>query len=699
MENHSTVSSKQPSDVTTRFNIRKPPRNTKVQYISPEEAMALESGAQKNLSSTGKSNLSSPGKSNLSCRPTVNRIFASKTEASRCTTIPPKLSAKHNPHEGPPGFTNLLSTRSLPNTLLDKKLSASKDTEKCVVPKQRNRQDSPSVISLSAKKARTTNVNAEEKNKEPPRRTYANKDTSAGMTVHLEKSLSSNAELTSPTNVRCKVQALDHASGQSVEHLPTVSSDKEPPRRPYANKDTSSGMTVHLEKSPKSNVELGSPTNVRCKAQASEHASGQLVEYLPTVSSDKEPPRRPYVNKVTSAGMTVHLEKIPKSNAELGRPTNVRCKSQAVENLEHASVQSVEHLPTVSSGVGVCVDAQIENFGSDGKTPLRVALDLDKYLLNHPAEIPTWKGRINITHTEDILHCRSFDGIQAHPPCKVHRKVYDLSKQLPGALQVELLPRLSFWLNLFEDGAPGALDIGLYFLSPKGSEQNLTSLVGFLDEHDMLLRSEIDGVELLFISSRHLPKDSQTASFSTSDMGSSIVHMLISEKSLGFTAGINRTFFLWGLFRSAEKAIIAGSAEKAIIAESAEIAIIAESAEKAIIAESAEIVIIAESAEKAIIAESAEKAMILESGEESGEDMDMDIDMSGGHEVGIIDKVIAKPAEKPEEEPTVVKVIPFEKDCRDGASPLPTSVTSYLEKQLDFEGDLERCLDRFIMLN
>ncbi|KAH9624406.1 hypothetical protein KSS87_023712, partial [Heliosperma pusillum] len=266
-------SSKQPSDVTTRFNIRKPPRNTKVQYISPEEAMALESGAQKNLSSTGKSNLSSPGKSNLSCRPTVNRIFASKTEASRCTTIPPKLSAKHNPHEGPPGFTNLLSTRSLPNTLLDKKLSASKDTEKCVVPKQRNRQDSPSVISLSAKKARTTNVNAEEKNKEPPRRTYANKDTSAGMTVHLEKSLSSNAELTSPTNVRCKVQALDHASGQSVEHLPTVSSDKEPPRRPYANKDTSSGMTVHLEKSPKSNVELGSPTNVRCKAQASEHAS------------------------------------------------------------------------------------------------------------------------------------------------------------------------------------------------------------------------------------------------------------------------------------------------------------------------------------------------------------------------------------------------------------------------------------------
>ncbi|XP_074317079.1 PHD finger-containing protein 1-like isoform X4 [Silene latifolia] len=491
------VSSKQPSDVTTRFNIRKPPRNTKVQYIPPEEAMVLESGAQ-------KKNLLSPSKSNLSCKTTANRIFASRTEASRSTTIPPKLCAKRNTPEIPPGFTNLQSTRSLPNTLQDKKLPASKDTEKCMVQKQRDRQDSSSVIGLSAKKAQTTNAYTEEKNKGPPRRLYANKDTSAGMAVHLEKCL--------------------------------------------------------------------------------------------------------------------------KSNAELGSPTNVGCKSQAVENLEHASVQSVDHLPTVSSGLGVCVDAQSENFGSDGKKPSRVALDLDKYLINHPAEIPTWKGRINITHTDDILHCRSFDGIQAHPPCKVHRKVYDLSRQLPEALQVELLPRLNFWTSLFEDDSPGALDIGLYFLSPKGSEQNLTSLLEFLDEHDMLLRSEIDGVELLFMSSRHLPKDSQR---------------------------INQTFFLWGLFRSAEKAVIA------------------------------------------------------ETGEESGEDMD--IDMSGGHEVGIIDKVISKLAETPEQGHTVVDVIPIEKGCRDGASPILrdcsdsaspilTSVTSFFEKQLDFEGDLQRSLDKFLML-
>ncbi|XP_074317077.1 uncharacterized protein LOC141653265 isoform X2 [Silene latifolia] len=543
------VSSKQPSDVTTRFNIRKPPRNTKVQYIPPEEAMVLESGAQ-------KKNLLSPSKSNLSCKTTANRIFASRTEASRSTTIPPKLCAKRNTPEIPPGFTNLQSTRSLPNTLQDKKLPASKDTEKCMVQKQRDRQDSSSVIGLSAKKAQTTNAYTEEKNKGPPRRLYANKDTSAGMAVHLEKCLKSNAELGSPTNVGCKSQAvenLEHASVQSVDHLPTVSS---------------AGMTVHLEKSPKSNAELGWG----------------------------------------------------------GTPTNVGCKSQAVENFEHSFLQSADHLPTVSSGLGVCVDAQSENFGSDGKKPSRVALDLDKYLINHPAEIPTWKGRINITHTDDILHCRSFDGIQAHPPCKVHRKVYDLSRQLPEALQVELLPRLNFWTSLFEDDSPGALDIGLYFLSPKGSEQNLTSLLEFLDEHDMLLRSEIDGVELLFMSSRHLPKDSQR---------------------------INQTFFLWGLFRSAEKAVIA------------------------------------------------------ETGEESGEDMD--IDMSGGHEVGIIDKVISKLAETPEQGHTVVDVIPIEKGCRDGASPILrdcsdsaspilTSVTSFFEKQLDFEGDLQRSLDKFLML-
>ncbi|KAL9239451.1 hypothetical protein vseg_013773 [Gypsophila vaccaria] len=540
MPSPKTVPIRDPCNTAIRSNIRKPPRNTKVQYISPEEAKVLESGAQ-------KKNFSSPRKLNLSCRPTVNRTFQPRMESDRSTIVSSKFSLKQNSLDRPPGFTKPLGARSPPNTSWDKILS--KDTEKHVANKQLDRPNSPMGIKLSAKKAQTSNVATAEKNKGPARQVC--RDTSTSMPLHIESVPKSNGERV--------VEKAGRASMQSVQHVSAKSSEKGPVRQ------LQSGQT-----------------------------SLQLVQNPHAVKSDKAPDRKLNMD----SGMTMHLEKISESHSEI-----------VIGTSENASVPSVNHLPATSSGVAVHVDSQRENVGSGGRESLGVVFELDRYLLNHPAEFPTWKGRFKVTQDDDVLRCRSFDGVQAHPPCKVHRKVYNLSKQLPETLHFELLPRLNFWGDLFEDDAPCALDIGLYFQSPKS-----ISLLKFLDDNDKLLRCQIDCVELFVFSSRHLPEDSQK---------------------------INKKLFLWGIFRSSEDDMESSRGQSC---------------------------------------------------------EDMEIDMAGGCEVGTIDKVVPKPSKDTTPVTTVPALTPIKIEGLDSTEPVCPLTSSYHPDQLEFEKELQRSFDRFVML-
>ncbi|KAK9748154.1 hypothetical protein RND81_02G039700 [Saponaria officinalis] len=533
-----TVPNRDAVNTAIRSNIRKPPRNTKVQYISPEEAMVLESGAQ-------KKNISSPSKLNVSCRPTLNITPLPRVEANRSTVVSPKFSLKPNFHDRPPGFTKPRSTRSPPNT------SRSKDTEKHVQ-KQLDRQDSPVAIRPPATKAQTSNAATTDRNKGFARQVY--KETFTRTPLHIESVPKSNAERV--------VENSGHASMQSVQHVLAKTSDKGPVRQLQG--DTSAGTTLHPENIPKSNAEM-----VTGKSGST---SVQVVQSLTAVNSDKDPVRKPK----RDPRMALHLERTRKSNSEI-----------VIGISEDASVK---HLPVASSG----------------RESMGVVLELDRYLLNHPAEFPTWRGRFKITHHDDVLRCRSFDGIQAHPPCKVHRKVYNISKQFPETIQFELLPRLDVWVTLFKDDVPGTLDIGLYFLSSKSN-----SLLNYLDENDMLLRSQIDGVELLVFSSRHLHEDSQK---------------------------INKELYLWGIFRCSDNTVEAPRGQ-------------------------------------------------------SGEDME--IDMLGGCEVGTIDKVVLKPSEDPRPVP---ELTPVKLEALDDTDPVRPLASSDLQNESEFERELQRSFDRFVML-
>lgn len=55
------------------------------------------------------------------------------------------------------------------------------------------------------------------------------------------------------------------------------------------------------------------------------------------------------------------------------------------------------------------------------------------------------------------------NGVQAYPPSRVRRKVYEFSKHMPAILGFELLPRGDLWPNLFQNYCLDRRDIGLYF--------------------------------------------------------------------------------------------------------------------------------------------------------------------------------------------------------------------------------------------
>uniref|UniRef100_M1DBF9 Zinc ion binding protein n=1 Tax=Solanum tuberosum TaxID=4113 RepID=M1DBF9_SOLTU len=84
----------------------------------------------------------------------------------------------------------------------------------------------------------------------------------------------------------------------------------------------------------------------------------------------------------------------------------------------------------------------------------------------HPCDsalVPSWKGSVDILGALELAPGIFNCCIQAHPPCRVRRKVYELSGLLPDTLKLELVPRGDIWPSLFDNHCPGKEDIGLYF--------------------------------------------------------------------------------------------------------------------------------------------------------------------------------------------------------------------------------------------
>lgn len=132
----------------------------------------------------------------------------------------------------------------------------------------------------------------------------------------------------------------------------------------------------------------------------------------------------------------------------------------------------------------------------------------------------------------------------AHPPVKVSRKAYEFSKQIAGVLQFKLHPRCDLWPENFQANFPDGNDIALYFYPGKferfffcfslllflklnlnlcnslsfyfrgffgcRSRKKYSSLLKFIEQNDLALKSLMGHVELLVFPSSLLHKNSQS---------------------------------------------------------------------------------------------------------------------------------------------------------------------------------------------
>ncbi|KAG5601467.1 hypothetical protein H5410_032837 [Solanum commersonii] len=119
-------------------------------------------------------------------------------------------------------------------------------------------------------------------------------------------------------------------------------------------------------------------------------------------------------------------------------------------------------------------------------------------------------GSFDILCTLEFVPGMLNNCIQAHPPSKVRRKVYEFSRVLPDTLKFELVPHGDIRTSLFNNHIPGREDIGLYFFANKKERsQRYIALVDFMHSKDLVMRTFINNVQLLVLASTTLCSDCQ----------------------------------------------------------------------------------------------------------------------------------------------------------------------------------------------
>ncbi|PWA89967.1 zinc finger, RING/FYVE/PHD-type [Artemisia annua] len=153
---------------------------------------------------------------------------------------------------------------------------------------------------------------------------------------------------------------------------------------------------------------------------------------------------------------------------------------------------------------GVCgVEARRSDGGKLNPTSVLASSETSNPYI--PALNSYWKGSFNLPNGHENLN----DVFMAHPPSRVHMKVYEAMMNMPESINFELAPQ-ELYMQMFSDSLPNKDDIGLYFFpSLKKRSENNMALTDFLWSKNLLMKSVVGGVELLVFSSKFLKPCSQ----------------------------------------------------------------------------------------------------------------------------------------------------------------------------------------------
>ncbi|XP_027339494.1 uncharacterized protein LOC113853193 [Abrus precatorius] len=245
------------------------------------------------------------------------------------------------------------------------------------------------------------------------------------------------------------------------------------------------------------------------KLMTSQHASYSLTKRLPKEHIGE--------NHLSLGGL-IPEKKVQNDDHQKEKPT----KGAAFEALSARKPS-----PIFGSGGILCADAECNRSNIKKRSHKNVQENLNLHRKFLPSSSPTWRGQFQIFH--DAASGKFYDGFEAQPPCIVNSKAYKFSSQMPSVLQLESLPVLNVLTDIFLDDYPSLQDIALYFFPSEHTERsrkNLNSILKFMNTEKSMLRSCINGVELLVFTSNQLDMDSR-----------------------GYIAAVNAGYFLWGIFR------------------------------------------------------------------------------------------------------------------------------------------------------
>ncbi|KAH9622526.1 hypothetical protein KSS87_023651 [Heliosperma pusillum] len=146
-----------------------------------------------------------------------------------------------------------------------------------------------------------------------------------------------------------------------------------------------------------------------------------------------------------------------------------------------------------------------------------------------PEQESIWQGGFEIHRNGKPPDMRG--GFQAHMSLFASGKVHEMVGKFPKKIIFNEVPRPCAWPAQFKELGPQEDNIALYFFA-KDSESYLRSykiLVDYMMKHDLALRGNINGVELLVFPSNHLPHESKCW---------------------------NTLYFIWGVFRGRRPRIL-----------------------------------------------------------------------------------------------------------------------------------------------
>ncbi|XP_075647763.1 protein PARALOG OF AIPP2 isoform X4 [Castanea sativa] len=207
--------------------------------------------------------------------------------------------------------------------------------------------------------------------------------------------------------------------------------------------------------------------------------------------------------------------------AVLGSSTSDSCKHAVVNNSKQFTLPPTD---VFSSKVGDS-DSAIISIGKHARElPSHTSTAMSSLLKTSaiPEYEYIWQGGFEVHKGGKLLDLCG--GIQAHLSTCASPKVLEVVNKFPQKFPLHEVPRVSTWPSQFSENGAKEDNIALYFFAKdvESYERNYKSLLDSMIKHDLALKGNLDGVELLIFPSNQLPEKSQRW---------------------------NMFFFLWGVFR------------------------------------------------------------------------------------------------------------------------------------------------------